>query len=149
MLNDELLAIGQEKGKLYIDGQQSEGLTSRNVGCGFQIVHALYILETLLENFTTRNANIEIVFFKCKSRITYYIEYVLSHFLVNKYPTLRPGAGAFVASSRALARKLLQNHLKRLPIPVFYFTDLDDPRWLLHEASAKVSLLHALSFFEG
>ncbi|KAG2012979.1 DEAD/DEAH box helicase [Coprinopsis cinerea AmutBmut pab1-1] len=98
ILDDPLLAIGRP------------GDTS------FQILHAYYLLEKRLREFTQRSANFEIVFF-------------------HKYRhlTLRTGDDDFVVASRTLARTLLYRHLTKLELTIHVFEDLDDPQWKTYE----------------
>ncbi|KDQ52162.1 hypothetical protein JAAARDRAFT_73245 [Jaapia argillacea MUCL 33604] len=102
ILNDPLLSIAKENGQ------------------GFQILHAIYLLERMLDDFLTRSAVFEIVFWEA-----------------NKHLILQTGQSDYVVSSRALARVLLQKHLQKLPIPVHYFEDLRDEEWIRFLTSRK------------
>ncbi|KIY71644.1 P-loop containing nucleoside triphosphate hydrolase protein [Cylindrobasidium torrendii FP15055 ss-10] len=106
VLDDDLLAIG------------------RSTGCDFQAAHAIYILEAILENFISRQARFEIIFFQLTIPVT----------------TL-PGSEPFVYRSRELARLLLQKHLHLVDIPVLYFENLQDPAWIEHEQLEKPMLV--------
>ncbi|KAG1807233.1 hypothetical protein EV424DRAFT_1474227 [Suillus variegatus] len=80
----------------------------------FQIIHAIYLLEHILQNFRNRSANFDIVFFD-----------------VNRHLVLRAGESEFIVASRALARRLLYKHLQSLDsVNTFTFTSLSDKNWL-------------------
>ncbi|KAJ7605051.1 hypothetical protein DFH06DRAFT_1275646 [Mycena polygramma] len=102
VLDDPLLAIG------------------RPLDASFQIVHAYYILETTLLEFTNRHANFEIVFWQA-----------------NCHSTINTGGSAFNVASRHLARALLFEHLLKLDVAVHTFTGLEDPAWLRFENAKR------------
>ncbi|KAH8804309.1 hypothetical protein DL96DRAFT_1631701 [Flagelloscypha sp. PMI_526] len=81
----------------------------------FQIVHALFLLEKIILEFTSRDTFFELVFFEdCK------------------HSTVSTGDDSFVTSSRSLARKLLFQHLQtRLQVDLHIFKDAEDPEWKL------------------
>ncbi|EGO30017.1 hypothetical protein SERLADRAFT_413254 [Serpula lacrymans var. lacrymans S7.9] len=70
----------------------------------FQILHAIHSLERILNDFTTRSAVFDIVFWE--------------------------GSSQFVFASRTLARRLLFKHLHKLEFRVHTFESLSDPKWL-------------------
>ncbi|EIN08256.1 P-loop containing nucleoside triphosphate hydrolase protein [Punctularia strigosozonata HHB-11173 SS5] len=86
----------------------------------FQLVHALYALETLVEKFLKRDAVFDIVFWQ-----------TLQH------STLQTGSSAYVFASRYLARALLKRQLNKLPVDVYAFNDLEDPEWLAYYKRVK------------
>ncbi|CAA7261143.1 unnamed protein product [Cyclocybe aegerita] len=94
VLDDPLLAIG------------------RDSDSSFQILHAYYLLEMLLEQFKRRNANFEIVFWK-----------------ENRHLTTKTGDSPLVVASRALARAMLFAHLLKLEFKVHVFFDQNDDSW--------------------
>ncbi|KAJ7083417.1 hypothetical protein B0H15DRAFT_425762 [Mycena belliarum] len=102
VLDDPLLAIG------------------RGDDLSFQILHAYYLLETILLQFISRRANFEIVFWH-----------------TNYHSTVHTGASSFVVASRCLARSLLFEHLLKLDVVVHTFEDLADPSWLRFEADRR------------
>ncbi|KAJ6489614.1 hypothetical protein C8R47DRAFT_1177216 [Mycena vitilis] len=105
VLDDPLLAIGRP---LAIQD------------ASFQIVHAYYVLETTLLEFTNRHANFEIVFWQA-----------------NYHSTINTGGSAFNVASRHLARALLFEHLLKLEVAVHTFTGLEDPAWLRFENAKR------------
>ncbi|KAI0948028.1 hypothetical protein AcW1_009642 [Taiwanofungus camphoratus] len=86
----------------------------------FQLLHALYSLERILNKFKKREAVFEIVFWQD-----------------NRHLTIQSTPSDFVITSRMLARALLFKHLRRLDIPVHTFKDLSDPKWLRYRAVSK------------
>ncbi|KAJ6601172.1 hypothetical protein DFH09DRAFT_1257794 [Mycena vulgaris] len=102
VLDDPLLAIG------------------RPDDLSFQLLHAYYILETILLQFINRRANFEIVFWQ-----------------VNYHSTVHTGASSFIVASRHLARSLLFEHLLKLDVAVHTFEDLDDLSWIRFEAERR------------
>ncbi|KAG1903002.1 uncharacterized protein F5891DRAFT_111844 [Suillus fuscotomentosus] len=87
----------------------------------FQIIHAIYLLEHILQNFRNRSANFDIVFFD-----------------VNRHLVLRAGESEFIVASRALARRLLYKHLQSLDsVNTFTFTSLSDKNWLDYRIRVK------------
>ncbi|KAG2105879.1 uncharacterized protein F5147DRAFT_761885 [Suillus discolor] len=87
----------------------------------FQIIHAIYLLEQILQNFRNRSANFDIVFFD-----------------VNRHLVLRAGESEFIVASRALARRLLYKHLQSLDsVNTFTFTSLSDKNWLDYRVQVK------------
>ncbi|KAF9648472.1 P-loop containing nucleoside triphosphate hydrolase protein [Thelephora ganbajun] len=82
----------------------------------YQILHAKYLLERLLENFVTRSANFDIVFFQA-----------------TRHLTQKTGDTTWVVCSRRLARRQLFNHLTthlRSVSMVFCFSGPEDPKWV-------------------
>ena len=67
MLDDPLLLIGRE-GVLHFRFRISDVSTSVSFvpGYGFQMLHAYYNLESILNEFQRRSANFEIVFWDSK-----------------------------------------------------------------------------------
>ncbi|CAK5280839.1 unnamed protein product [Mycena citricolor] len=86
----------------------------------FQILHAYYLLENALLEFTSRNANFEIVFWQSE-----------------RHSTIHTGASALVVTSRALARALLFQHLQKLDVVFRLFSDTRDPSWLQYEEERR------------
>ncbi|KAG2367850.1 hypothetical protein BDR07DRAFT_1325978 [Suillus spraguei] len=87
----------------------------------FQIIHAIYSLERILKNFQSRSANFDIVFFD-----------------INRHPVLRAGESEFTVASRALARRLLYNHLQSLDsVNTLNFASLSDKKWVDYRVRVK------------
>ncbi|KAG1758646.1 hypothetical protein EDD22DRAFT_997577 [Suillus occidentalis] len=87
----------------------------------FQIIHAIYSLERILQNFRTRSANFDIVFFD-----------------VNRHLVLRAGESEFTVASRALARRLLYKHLQSLDsVNTLTFASLSDKDWVDYRVRTK------------
>ncbi|TRM55291.1 hypothetical protein BD626DRAFT_601103, partial [Schizophyllum amplum] len=88
---------------------------------GFQTLHALYTLEKVLSEFVSRGCNFEIVFWEDNAPIT-----------------VKAGSGAFVTTSRRLARRILKHHCESvLNIPVRTFQSLEDDAWVRYEHEKK------------
>ncbi|CCM02168.1 uncharacterized protein FIBRA_04246 [Fibroporia radiculosa] len=102
VLNDPLLALGRE-------GDPS-----------FQILHAIHTLEKILNEFQSRSACFEIVFWQD-----------------TRHVTLLSGSSEFVTSSRILARTMLFQHLHRFNIPIHVFESVSDPEWIRYQGSTK------------
>ncbi|OAX34780.1 hypothetical protein K503DRAFT_859002, partial [Rhizopogon vinicolor AM-OR11-026] len=82
----------------------------------FQIVHAIYSLERILNDFRKCSANFEIVFFD----------------------VLRAGESEFTVASRALARRLLYQHLQSLnSVNTHTFKSLSDKKWVDYHVQTK------------
>lgn len=70
VLNDPLLALGRDDGQLtgiLLPICESHHLSV--IGLGFQLLHAIWSLESELKKFTARGANFDVVFFKGRCRI--------------------------------------------------------------------------------
>ncbi|KIJ46122.1 hypothetical protein M422DRAFT_165687 [Sphaerobolus stellatus SS14] len=93
ILDDPLLAIGKKD-------------------MSFQLIHARYNLERFLNDFKTRNAVFEIVFFEG-----------------HKHSTCKTGHSKYVTASKNLARSLMISSLSDLKIPFNYFKDSNDFLW--------------------
>ncbi|KAJ7225893.1 hypothetical protein GGX14DRAFT_641680 [Mycena pura] len=102
-------------------GREREPETQR-IDNSFQLLHAKFLLEKAILEFTSRDASFEIVFFECC-----------------KHSTVLTGEAHFVSASRALARKLLIQHVKTLNIQVHVFEDTDDPRWNIYLATVQIN----------
>ncbi|KAH9932994.1 P-loop containing nucleoside triphosphate hydrolase protein [Fomitopsis serialis] len=102
VLNDPLLALGR-------DAQPS-----------FQILHAVYSLERMLNEFKIRCATFEIVFWHD-----------------NRHLTIQTGQSEYVHTSRNLARVMLFKHLRHLDTPVHTFENLQDPEWSRYQRMTK------------
>ncbi|KAF8155693.1 hypothetical protein B0H34DRAFT_506081 [Crassisporium funariophilum] len=102
VLDDPLLAIGR--------GTEST----------FQILHAYMSLEKILNEFTRRSANFEIVFWSD-----------------TRHLTSKQGGAAFNVASRILARSMLFAHLLKLHIPVLVFEGCRDPLWISYVVARK------------
>ncbi|KAG8216977.1 hypothetical protein J3R82DRAFT_7282 [Butyriboletus roseoflavus] len=77
------------------------------------ILHAFHILERTLDEFIKRSAVFDVVFWD-----------------ETRHLALRTGVGGFEQASRSLARKLLFNHLLKIPkVSVYVFAGLSDPKW--------------------
>ncbi|TRM63126.1 hypothetical protein BD626DRAFT_495574 [Schizophyllum amplum] len=88
---------------------------------GFQTLHALYTLEKVLSEFVSRGCNFEIVFWEDNAPIT-----------------VKAGSGAFVTTSRRLARRILKHHCESvLNIPVTTFQSVEDDGWVRYEHEKK------------
>ncbi|KAI0677460.1 P-loop containing nucleoside triphosphate hydrolase protein [Trametes maxima] len=94
VLDDPLLALG------------------RKDDVSFQIVHAIYTLERVLNEISRRSTSFEIVFW---------------HDDDEKFPF----------ASRSLARMILFNHLMSLEIPTHIFLDTSDASWLSYQRLKK------------
>ncbi|KIM41415.1 hypothetical protein M413DRAFT_27773 [Hebeloma cylindrosporum] len=101
VLDDPLLLIGKE-------------------GYSFQILHAYYNLESILNEFQRRSANFEIVFWDS-----------------TKHLTMRSGDPYFGMASRALARSMLFRHLSKLPFTIHVFDNAKDPLWVQYTLAKK------------
>ncbi|TFY68503.1 hypothetical protein EVJ58_g983 [Rhodofomes roseus] len=101
-LNDQLLALGRE-------GEPS-----------FQILHATYSLERMLNEYKMRSATFDIVFWH-----------------ESRHLTIQTGRPEDVHTSRSLARAMLFKHLGRLDIAVHTFENLHDPNWLNYQRVTK------------
>ncbi|KAG1786715.1 uncharacterized protein HD556DRAFT_1449516 [Suillus plorans] len=87
----------------------------------FQIIHAIYLLERILQNFRTRSVNFGIVFFN-----------------VNRHLVLRAGESEFTIASRALARRLLYKHLQSLDlVNILTFASLSNENWINYRVQTK------------
>ncbi|KAL0960256.1 hypothetical protein HGRIS_011887 [Hohenbuehelia grisea] len=102
VLDDELLHIGRKN------------------DLGFQLLHAIFLLEHRLNCFLQRNANFEIVFWN-----------------ENRHLTLKTGSSILAMSSRSLARETLFRHVLTLGVPVSTFDGLSDIAWLAYESVKK------------
>ncbi|EIW61285.1 P-loop containing nucleoside triphosphate hydrolase protein [Trametes versicolor FP-101664 SS1] len=102
VLDDPLLALG------------------RTDDVSFQIVHAIYTMERVLHEISSRSASFEIVFWHDR-----------------RFLTLQIGEDEHTSSSRTLARSILFNHLSALDIPVHTFLDTSDPAWLAYRMHTK------------
>ncbi|KAL1671141.1 hypothetical protein EV122DRAFT_285283 [Schizophyllum commune] len=88
---------------------------------GFQTLHALYLVEQALSALSERGCNFEIVFWQDNTPVT-----IIS------------SEGAFVTTSRRLARRIIKQHCEdRLPIPVSTFADTGDKAWSDYEHQKK------------
>ncbi|KAG2134032.1 uncharacterized protein EDB93DRAFT_852671 [Suillus bovinus] len=91
----------------------------------FQIIHAIYSVERILQNFRNRSANFDIVFFD-----------------VNRHLVLRAGESEFTVASRALARRLLYKHVQSLDsVNTFAFASLSDKNWIDYRVRVKPMFL--------
>ncbi|PCH35165.1 hypothetical protein WOLCODRAFT_91452 [Wolfiporia cocos MD-104 SS10] len=86
----------------------------------FQLLHAKFILESIIDDFQTRSANFEIVFWQA-----------------NRHLTLRTGSSNFVVSSRSLCRTVLLHHLQLLDVKIHKFKNLLDPEWIKYSSLMK------------
>ncbi|KAI0048817.1 P-loop containing nucleoside triphosphate hydrolase protein [Auriscalpium vulgare] len=98
---------------------------------GFQIVHALYSMEHLLKELMQRNAVFDVVFWHD-----------------NHYLTLN-GDEQYAVTSRALARRLLFNHLVKnageIGLKVYVFETLSDPAWDSYRKMYQVTMFVMLN----
>ncbi|KAG2142339.1 hypothetical protein DEU56DRAFT_793643 [Suillus clintonianus] len=91
----------------------------------FQIVHAIYLLERILNEFRKRSANFDIVFFDA-----------------NRHLVLQAGESEFTVASRALARRVLYKHLQSLnSVKTLSFASLSDKNWVDYRVQAKPMFL--------
>ncbi|KAI0638272.1 P-loop containing nucleoside triphosphate hydrolase protein [Trametes polyzona] len=102
VLDDPLLALGRPN------------------DVSFQVVHAIYALERVLHEISTRSTSFEIVFWHDR-----------------RFLTLQYGDGEYVPSSRSLARAILFNHLCSLDVTVHTFLGTSDPAWLSYQKRQK------------
>ncbi|KAL0571221.1 hypothetical protein V5O48_010744, partial [Marasmius crinis-equi] len=88
----------------------------------FQILHAYFLLERLLKEYKSRDANFGVVFFQD-----------------NRHISIQTSGASFKDTSRALARKMLFNHLVKpgLDIDVHIFQNTDDPQWNVYRARRR------------
>ncbi|KAG1725082.1 uncharacterized protein EDB91DRAFT_1267695 [Suillus paluster] len=75
----------------------------------FQIIHGIYLMERILNEFRRRSANFEIVFFNA-----------------NRHLVLQAGGSDFAVASRALARRILYKHIH-----------LSDKNWVDYHVQTK------------
>ena len=109
-------------------------------GVSYQILHAKYLLELLLQKFVTRSANFDIVFFQ-GSCLPPEDRTVIDVLLANRHLTQRTGDTTWVVCSRRLARRQLFNHLTthlRDVSAVFCFSGPDDPKWIRYLLDRRV-----------
>ncbi|KAL4072373.1 hypothetical protein V8B97DRAFT_1958702 [Scleroderma yunnanense] len=87
----------------------------------FQILHAIHILERVLNELIKRSAVFDVVFWD-----------------ENRYAVLMTGSDRFNVASRSLARRILFNHLRTIPgVQVHAFSDLADPKWIEYRITRK------------
>ncbi|KAG1725070.1 uncharacterized protein EDB91DRAFT_1254929 [Suillus paluster] len=90
----------------------------------FQIIHAIYSLERILNEFQKRSANFDINYF--------------STILANRHLVLRAGESEFTVASRALSTRLLYKHLQSLDsVNTLVFESLSDKDWVDYHVQAK------------
>ena len=100
-------------------------------GVSYQILHAKYLLERLLQKFVARSANFDIVFFQGSYRPPD-VENAIDAFLATRHLTQKTGDNTWIVCSRRLARRQLFNHLTthlRDVSAVFCFSGPEDPKW--------------------
>jgi hypothetical protein len=120
VLDDQLLAMGRSGGALELVCASTSLM--HYVDPSFQLAHAVYRLERILNDFTTQSAVFDIVFWN-----------ELRHL------TLRTGDIPWVTQSRAVARALLIQHLHSLDVEVLHFESVEDHEWLKYRSTRKVS----------
>ncbi|EIW78173.1 P-loop containing nucleoside triphosphate hydrolase protein [Coniophora puteana RWD-64-598 SS2] len=87
----------------------------------FQLLHAIYSIERLINDFKKRGAVFDIVFWKD-----------------HKHLSIHSGAPDQEVASRALARQLLINHLRQLQdTTVHCFENIRDAKWKEYQSLAK------------
>ncbi|KAL8287587.1 hypothetical protein RQP46_003445 [Phenoliferia psychrophenolica] len=95
VLDNELLALGR-------DGDPS-----------FQLLHATFLLERVVEEMIKRDCTFEVAFFES-----------------NRHATTRPGESDYVTASRSLARSILIRRVNLPNVVVHTFESLEDEAWL-------------------
>ncbi|KAL4079734.1 hypothetical protein J3A83DRAFT_4155359 [Scleroderma citrinum] len=87
----------------------------------FQILHAIHLLERVLNELIKRSAVFDVVFWD-----------------ENRHAVLMTGSDRFNVASRSLARRILFNHLRIIPgVQVHAFSDLADPKWVEYRLTRK------------
>ncbi|CAG7849772.1 Uncharacterized helicase C694.02 [Serendipita indica DSM 11827] len=84
----------------------------RKDSCDWQILHAFYSVESILDNLRKRGAEFHIAFFES-----------------NRPLAIGTSGNAWIASSRSLAHKTLKAYIHSLEVEVHEFTDTRDKRW--------------------
>ncbi|KAJ3864645.1 hypothetical protein EV359DRAFT_40572 [Lentinula novae-zelandiae] len=79
----------------------------------FQLLHAKFILEKHILEFTQRDTTFEVVFFNGA-----------------RHTSIGAGVSEFSRNSRALARKMLFHHMANIHIPIHSFNSPKDPSWI-------------------
>ncbi|KAM0753759.1 P-loop containing nucleoside triphosphate hydrolase protein [Meredithblackwellia eburnea MCA 4105] len=95
VLDDELLALGRDRDP------------------SFQLLHATFLLERLVQELLSRDCTFEVGFFDS-----------------NRLTTTQPGESLHRQSSRSLVRCLFQRHIAHLGIKVHQFESFEDKAWL-------------------
>ncbi|TPX36142.1 hypothetical protein SmJEL517_g01613 [Synchytrium microbalum] len=95
VLDNNLLALGK-------DGDPS-----------FQLLHAIWLLETTVQKLLSRDCAFEVVFFQC-----------------NRHFAMQLGESDNIVAARTLARSILSRELSQLPgIASYHFENLESLQW--------------------
>lgn len=123
-------------------GPQWRELNLSTTDASYQILHAKYLLERLLQKFVVRSAIFDIVFFQGnRRRLLSEAENVIELFLATRHLTQKTGDTTWVVCSRRLARRQLFNHLTthlKDVAAIFCFSGPEDPKWAQYLLDRRV-----------
>ncbi|KAJ3899931.1 hypothetical protein F5879DRAFT_461062 [Lentinula edodes] len=109
---DSLLQVVFDTPSLAL-GRLVEDTENKRTDNSFQLLHAKFILEKHILEFTQRDTTFEVVFFNGA-----------------RHTSIGAGGSEFSRNSRALARKMLFHHMANIHIPIHSFDSPKDPSWI-------------------